>query len=174
MSSGNFVCAEGFWTKHENSILNLLPGCKSAQKSFAFWGSLLRPAAISRMSSVKCSDYWLGLGVQSEALARENHISYEFKHVGQLPLTFSEPWRMTEILLLRVKPCIAHLRHGAAVADTPAAALGIARGTSCEWNLGMLLRPRCASATSAFRRCVLLLPGCSLSFKKRRLGCWPG
>ena len=91
-----------FWTKHENSILNLLPGCKSAQKSFAFLGSLLRPAAISRMSSVKCSDYWLGLGVQSEALARENHISYEFKHVGQLPLTFSEPWRMTEVLLLRV------------------------------------------------------------------------
>ena len=102
VSSGNFVCAEGFWTKHENSILNLLPGCKSAQKSFAFWGSLLRPAAISRMSSVKCSDYWLGLGVQSEALARENRISYEFKHVSQMPLTFSEPWRMTDILLLRV------------------------------------------------------------------------
>ena len=43
---------------------------------------LLRLAAISRRSSVKCSEKWLGLGVQSEALARENHISYEFKHVG--------------------------------------------------------------------------------------------
>ena len=42
------------------------------------------------------------LGVQSEALAREKHISCEFKHVGQLPLTFSEPWRMTELLLLRL------------------------------------------------------------------------
>ena len=43
VSSGNFVCSEGFGTKHENLILILLPGLKSAQQSFAFLWNLLDP-----------------------------------------------------------------------------------------------------------------------------------
>ena len=106
-------CREGPGRPWE-ALCSSLQGLGVKKVGFApFYSSIspkrvgMTPCYIRRSRSVSCARRQrfrrrTSLIVQSEALAREKHISYEFKHVGQLPLTFSEPWRMTEVLLLRV------------------------------------------------------------------------